>query len=91
MITSRASDPKDDTDRFYMSRKEGGRGLISIEDCVDATIQEIEEYTKKSKARLNTAGRDNLKTNSKAKNLENKNRKKNNCMYNSKNKLWKLH
>ena len=31
--------PIDDLDRLYMSRKEGGRGLTSIEDCVDTSIQ----------------------------------------------------
>ena len=29
----------DDVDRLYMSRKEGGRGLASIGDSVDALIQ----------------------------------------------------
>ena len=27
--------PKSDVDRLYIPRKEGGRGLISIEDCVE--------------------------------------------------------
>ena len=30
--------PRDDVDRLYVSRKEGGRGLVSIEDSVDAPI-----------------------------------------------------
>ena len=34
-----------------MSRKEGGRGLTRIEDNVDASIQGLEEYIKKSKER----------------------------------------
>ena len=29
--------PKSDVDRLYIPRKEGGRGLISIEDCVELT------------------------------------------------------
>ena len=29
---------RDDVDRLYVSRKEGGRGLDSIEDSVDASI-----------------------------------------------------
>ena len=29
--------PRDDVDRLYVSRKEGGRGLTSIEDSVDAS------------------------------------------------------
>ena len=32
---SGALDPKSDVDRFYIPRKEGGRGLISIESCVE--------------------------------------------------------
>ena len=32
-----------------MSRKEGGRGLASIEDCVDVLMQEIEEGKKRAK------------------------------------------
>ena len=31
---------RDDTERLYVSRKEGGRGFASIENCVDASIQE---------------------------------------------------
>ena len=27
--------PESDVDRLYIPRKEGGRGLISIEDCVE--------------------------------------------------------
>ena len=38
---------------FYIfRRKEGGRDLANIEDYVEATIQQLEEYTKKSKDRL---------------------------------------
>ena len=37
--------------RLYVSRK-GGRGLTCIEDCVDSSIQGLEDYTKKSKKRL---------------------------------------
>ena len=37
----------DDIDRLYASRKEGGRGLASIEDTVDASIQRLEVYIEK--------------------------------------------
>ena len=30
--------PRDDVDRLYVTRKEGGRGLTSIEDSIDASI-----------------------------------------------------
>ena len=39
--------PRDDDDRLYVSRKEGGRGLASIEDCVDTSIQGLEDYIEK--------------------------------------------
>ena len=35
---------RDDFDRLYVSRKEGGKGLVSIEDSVDASIQRLEDY-----------------------------------------------
>ena len=38
---------KDDVDRLYVSRKEGGRGLASTEDTVDASIQRLEDYKEK--------------------------------------------
>ena len=47
--------PRDDIVIFYVSRKEEGRGLASIRDCIEATVQELKEYTKKSKEKLNTA------------------------------------
>ena len=49
--------PRDDVDRLYVSRKEGGRGLASIEDSVDASIQRLKDYIKKHKGGLITATR----------------------------------
>ena len=40
---------RDDIDRFYEQRKEGGRGLSSMDDCINASIQGLVEYIKKSK------------------------------------------
>ena len=34
--------PRDDVDGLYVSRKEWGRGLASIKDSVDASIQRFE-------------------------------------------------
>ena len=45
----KALHPRDDKDRLYVSRKEGGRGLADIEYCVETTIQQLEDYTGKSK------------------------------------------
>ena len=47
-----------------MSRKERERGLFSIENYMDASIQELEDYIKKIKERLITAASnsaDNIK------------------------------
>ena len=43
----------------YVPRKEGGRGLASIEDSVDTSIQRLEDYIKKRWGRLTTATRNN--------------------------------
>ena len=44
--------PKSDVDRLYIPRKEGGRGLISIEDCVELAIRGFEVYVHGSEERL---------------------------------------
>ena len=36
--------PKSDAYRLYTPRKEEGRGLISIEDCVELTMRRLEVY-----------------------------------------------
>ena len=51
--------PRDNVDRLYVSRKEGGRGLASIEDSVDTSIQRIEDYIEKHERGLITAIRNN--------------------------------
>ena len=43
MTMHKALHPRDDIDRLFVSRKEGGRGLASIEDSVDASIQRLED------------------------------------------------
>ena len=75
--------PRDDIDGLYVPIKEGGRGLASIEDCVSASMQRFEDYTKKSKERLITAASSsngNRKTKRKQQKLGNRNVKKNNCI-----------
>ena len=39
--------PRDDADKLYVLRKERGRGLASIEDSVDASIQRLEDCVEK--------------------------------------------
>ena len=44
MTMHKALHPRDDVDRLYVSRKQGGRGLVSIEDIVDASIQRLGKH-----------------------------------------------
>ena len=57
MTMHKALHPRDDVDRIYLSRKEEGRGLASIEDSVDASIQRLEDYIQKHDGGLITATR----------------------------------
>ena len=59
MTMHKALHPRDDVDRLYVSRKEGGRGLASIEDSVDASIQRLNDYIEKQERGLITAIRNN--------------------------------
>ena len=82
MTMQKALHPREDVDRLYVSRKEGGRRLVSIEDSVDASIQRLEDSIEKRGERLITATRknpDNTRTNRTAM-TKNKNGKKNNPM-----------
>ena len=49
--------PRDDVNRLYVSRKEGERGLASIEDSVDASICRLEYCIQKHVGGLITATR----------------------------------
>ena len=72
--------PKSDVDRLYIPRKEGERGLIFIEDCVELAIRGLEVYVHGSEERLIQAAREDkidgleaasvLKRSSKEKRLE---------------------
>ena len=55
MTMHEALHTRDDVDRLYVSRKEGGRGLASIEDSVDGSICRIEDYIEKHDQGLVTA------------------------------------
>ena len=66
MTMHKALHPRDDVNRLHVSRKERGRGLASIEDSVDASIQRLEDYIEKHEGGLITATRNdinNTKTN----------------------------
>ena len=49
MIMHKALHPRDDVDRLYVSRKEGGREFASIEDSIDTSIQRLEDDIKNTK------------------------------------------
>ena len=51
--------PRDDVNRLYISRKDGGRGLAIIEDSVHASVQRLKDYVGKHKRGLITAIRNN--------------------------------
>ena len=66
MTMHKALHPRNDVDRLYVPRKEGGRVLTSIEDSVGSSIQRLEDYIQKHGGRLITATRnntDNMRTN----------------------------
>ena len=80
MTMHKALHPRDDVDRLYVPRKEGGRGLASIEDSVDTSIQRLEDYIEKHERGLITAIRNNTDNTIDDKNQETKNGKENNSM-----------
>ena len=55
--THKALHPREDVDRLYVSRKEGGRGLASIEHSIDTSIQRLEDYIQKHEGGLITGTR----------------------------------
>ena len=57
MTMHKALHRRDDVDRLYVSRKEEGRGLASIEDSVDASLQRLKDYIQKHEGGLITATR----------------------------------
>ena len=48
----RALHPRADTDRLYMKREKGGRGMISIEDCIEMETHNMKEYLEKSEENM---------------------------------------
>ena len=60
MTMHKALYPSDDVYRLYVSRKEGGKGHVIIEDSVEPSIQRFEDYIEKRGGRLITAIRNNI-------------------------------
>ena len=48
----KALHPRDDLDRLCVSRNEGGRGLASIQDRVNESVQWLEDYIKKAQRKI---------------------------------------
>ena len=59
MTIHKSLHPRDDVDRLYVSRKEGGSGVARIKDSFDASIQRLEDYIEKHEQGLITAIRNN--------------------------------
>ena len=59
MTMRKALHPREDADRLYVPRKEGGGGLTTIEDSVDSSIQRLEDYIEKHEWGLITVIRNN--------------------------------
>ena len=61
MTMHKALHPQDDVDRLYVSRDKEGRRLAIIEDGVEASIQQLEDYIEKRGGIQITATRNNTK------------------------------
>ena len=48
----RSLHPQADVDRLYVKRSQGGRGLISVEDCVNIEVGSLYRYVEASKEKL---------------------------------------
>ena len=48
--------PKSDVNRLYIPRKDGGRGLIAIEDCAELAVRGLEVCIHGTEERLLQAG-----------------------------------
>ena len=59
MTIHKALHPRVDVDRLYIPKKEWGRGLASIEDNIDTSIQRLEDYIEKHEGGPITAIRNN--------------------------------
>ena len=59
MTLHKALHSRDDSDRLYVSRKEGKRGTDSIQYSVDASKQQLKDHIKKREGRLITLIRNN--------------------------------
>ena len=59
MTMHKALHLRDNVNRLWVSRREGGRRLTSIVDSIDTSIQRLEDYIEKCVGRLITTTRNN--------------------------------
>ena len=48
LTMNRMLHPQSDVDRLYIPRKEGGRGLLGVEDCVQIEVESLAKYVSAS-------------------------------------------
>ena len=60
MSVNKAIYPKYNIDRLNETRKERGRGPASIEDSIDTSIRQLQDYIKKYKEKLIRVTRNNI-------------------------------
>ena len=80
MNVHKALHPRDDLDRLFVARKEGGRRHASIDDSVDASIKRLEDYIEKLERGLIRAIRNNTDKKKDSRMTITRNVKKNNSM-----------
>ena len=56
----RSLHPQADVDRLYVKRSQGGRGLISVEDCVNIEVGSLYQYVVNSPESLLMATKDEM-------------------------------
>ena len=59
MTMNRALHPRDSVCRLFLPRKEGGRGLIGVEVCIDLAVLSLRKYVGQNEDRLIVAARGN--------------------------------
>ena len=57
MTMHKALHPKSNVDRLYISRNEGDRGLLSVEDTIETSKIGLERYVQESKEQLLSAAK----------------------------------
>ena len=89
----KALNPRDDVDRLYVWRKEARRRFASIQDSVNASIQQLEDCVNRRRRRLIRATRNNPDNTSihETKIIRKQKWEENNCMDTSSHKQVNSH